>query len=180
MALALPATADVTPTPPSPTATTSTNIPPVVPNLIDYLTTGSNYFAVPFVTYSVNDHSVGGGIALGYHLSDIIAPVLRLDYFDSRFYSVSLTANLQPPRALLGKIPIVPFALAGGAMPFSGAGDDNGTFVTVVGIGAYVPLDVVGKSWFWRQSSIIADYEKWFGMPDNQTDQVRVGFSLRF
>lgn len=180
--LALPVLAvDIIPTPPMPSLPTAvTNPVPPAPNLLDYLTTGSNYFAVPFLTYSLHDRSIGGGIALGYHLSEIVAPVLRVDYFDSRFYSVSLTANLQPPRALLGKIPIVPFALAGGAMPFAGGGDDNGTFVTVIGAGAYVPLSIVGKSWWLKNSSIIADYEKWFGMPANQTDQFRVGWSLRF
>lgn len=161
-------------------AAETTNAPVKQENLWDFLTTGSNYFAVPFTTYSVNDHSFGGGIALGYKITEIIAPILRVDYFNSEFWNVSLTANLQAPRSLLGKIPIVPFAIAGAATPISGAGGDNGTFVSVVGGGVVLHLDWVGSAGFWKKAWLAADYEKWLGLPANQEDQIRFGFGLSF
>lgn len=159
-------------------AQTNTNTAPG--NLWDFVTTGTNYFAVPFTTYSVNDHSFGGGIALGYRITEIVAPVIRLDYFNSKLYNVSLTANLQPPRSLFGKFPVTPFVIAGAATPISGGGEDNGTFVSVVGGGLIAHFDTLGSSWLAKHAWLAADYEKWIGLPQRQEDQIRFGFGLSF
>lgn len=164
----------------------TTNTPPVVitnspsSTLWDFLTTGSNYWATPFATYGVNSRDFGGGIALGYRVSDIVNPVVRVDYFASKFYLVSVNAEVQVPRSLMGKIPIVPFVIGGVGTGLSGLGSDNGTAIGIVGSGAYSALDYVGKGWFWQHTAVIADYERWVGLPTAQADQVRFGVLIHF
>jgi hypothetical protein len=153
---------------------------PPASTLWDFLTTGSNYWAVPYGTYSVSGHGVGGGLALGYKATEILNPVVRLDYFGGQFWMPSLTAQLQPPRTFMGKIPVIPFAIAGAATPISGNGAGNGTFVTILGAGVAVKTDILGSGWFWTHSDIVVDYEKWLGLPQQDQNQIRVGWLIKF
>lgn len=155
-------------------AQTSTNAP--APTLWDLATTGSNYWAAPFMTYSVKDHSTGGGVALGYRATEFVNPLFRVDYFNHQLYTVSIDAQLQVPQTLLGKIPVVPFGLAGVETPLSGSASTD----AMVGIGAAVRLDFLGTSSFWQHADIVADYEQHFGLPEVQKRQIRFGFLYKF
>jgi hypothetical protein len=148
--------------------------------LWDFVTTGSNYWAAPYGTFGVSSHTMGGGIAVGYKVSEIINPVVRLDYFDGQFWMPSLTAQLQAPRALMGKIPVIPFGVAGIATPIAGAGTGNGSLVTVLGAGAAVKLDFLGSSSLLQHTDIVVDYEKWLGLPQKQQNQIRFGVLFKF
>lgn len=159
-------------------AQTSTNSPP--PTLWDFVTTGSNYFAVVDGMYSTGDHKVGGGLALGYKATDFFAPVIRLDYFNSQFWMPSLNAQLSVPRQLMGKVPIIPIAIAGAAIPVSGAGANNGTAVGILGAGAALPLDFLGSGKFWTHTDIVFDYEHWSGVTSKQANQWRFGLLYKF
>src|SRR5690348_15720146 len=128
------------------TSLAQTNAPPSGGTLWDFVTTGSNYWVAPFGTYAPDAKTAGGGVALGYRVSEVVNPILRLDYFNGALWVPSLTAQIQPPRTLLGKIPIVPFGIAGAATPISGAGVGNGTFVTVLGAGAAFKFDSVSSA----------------------------------
>lgn len=155
----------------APTVTNATTI-------IDYVTAGSNYFAVPFATYSIGDHSFGGGVAIGYKITDVVAPMVRFEEFAKDWWNVSAQATLQPPRQLFGKFPVIPFAVAGVGTPMSG--DESGKLISIVGGGLVFNLDFFGDAWLLKHSWLAADYEYWAGMPDRQTDQIRFGFGLSF
>lgn len=151
--------------------------------LWDFVTTGSNYFAVPYGTYSLKDHSIGGGVAVGYTATEVIHPIVRIDYFSGTFYMASVTAQLQPPKQLLGKFPITPIAIAGSGIPFSGAGKDNGTFITILGAGAVLKFaDVMSadSTSFLKRGFLAVDYERWLGLPSRQESQLRVGLGVKF
>ncbi|MDE2099096.1 MAG: hypothetical protein KGL39_17715 [Patescibacteria group bacterium] len=178
-ALALPAGAQ-TATNPAPVTVTNALPAGAASTLWDFLTTGSNYWVAPYSTMSTGDRTFGGGIAIGYRASAIINPVVRLDYFGGHFWMPSLTAQLQPPQSLMGKIPIIPFAIAGGATPISGAGGGNGQFVSILGAGAALRLDWVGSGSFWQHTDLAVDYEKWLGLPSAQQNQIRFGLVYKF
>lgn len=159
-------------------AVAQTNSPPAS-TLWDFLTTGSNYWAVPYASYSTSGHGVGGGVAVGYKVTEIVRPVVRVDYFGDTIWMASLTAELQAPRSLMGKIPVIPFAIAGGATPFAGDGVNNGTFVTILGAGGAVKLDILGTSWIWKHSDIVLDFEHWIGLPQKDQNQIRFGMLFK-
>lgn len=171
---------------PAQTAATGTNAPDSAlfgntgSTLWDFATTGSNYWAAPYGTFGVSSHTAGGGIAVGYHISDVVNPVLRLDYFDGSFWMPSLTAQLQPPRQLMGKIPVIPFGIAGMATPIAGAGTGNGSLVTILGAGAALKLDAFGSASWLKHTDLVVDYEKWLGLPQKEQNQVRFGVLIKF
>lgn len=155
------------------------------PTIWDYLTTGSNYWVAPFSTFSTGDKSFGGGIALGYLATEAINPVLRLDYFAGQAFMVSGNLQLQPPRRLLGKFPVVPFGIAGVGTPFSGSGATGvapGTAIGIVGAGAALKLDFLSSNTnsFLRRLDLVGDYEHWAGMTDKQKNQIRFGVLFKF
>lgn len=152
---------------------TDTNAPP---SLWDILTTGSNYWAAPFGTYSIKDHSVGGGIAIGYRATEFINPLFRVDYFNHALYTASLDAQLQLPQKLLGKFPVVPFALAGIETPISG----NASTDPMFGGGLAFKLQFAGSGKFWQNSDIVGDYELHTGLPEVQKRQLRFGWLFKF
>lgn len=147
----------------------------------DLLTTGSNYWAAPFFTVSTGDHEVGGGLAIGYLATEAINPMIRFDYFAGAAWMVSGNIQLQPPRRLMGKVPVIPFAIAGVGTPFSGGGELNGRAIGIVGIGAAIKLDFLSStSTFLRHLDIAFDYEHWSGMPELQQNQVRGAVVFKF
>lgn len=148
--------------------------------LWDMLTTGSNYFAVPYGTFATGDKSFGGGLALGYHATEWVVPVARLEYFDHNLWNIAMTVTLQPPRSLFGKIPIIPFASVGGGTSLGGAGDENGKFVSMVGGGAVLHFDTFGQSWFAKHSFLVGAYEHWTPMPDGKADHIMLGLGVNF
>lgn len=163
------------------TANAQTNTtPPVASTIWDYLTTGSNYWAAPYATASVQGSGFGGGIAVGYNLSQTVNPVLRLDYFNGHFYMPSLTAQLQPPVTLFGKFPVIPFGIAGAGTTIGGNGVNNGTMVTILGAGVALRGSSIASGGLLAKMDLVVDYEKWLGLPQNVQNQIRFGVLLKF
>ncbi len=163
---------------PEPASQSSTNAPSLLSgpavDAFEFITTAgvSNWFAVPFATYDCTAHGFGGGVAIGYKLSDFVAPVLRFDYINSGIYSAQADMQLQVPVRILGKIEVVPFTFAGIAAPVSGAGDENWSVVGVVGVGTAVRLH--------RHWDLVADWEHWTGGPFDSNNQIRFGVLYKF
>jgi hypothetical protein len=131
---------------------------PIV-DAIDFLGHGSNWFAVPFGMVSTDTKQWGGGLALGYKLSDFVVPVMRIQGIqdeDKHSFSIwmpSFAVQLQAPLTIMGKFTLTPFAYGAAAIPISGAGDKNGDPVGIIGAGAAVRLspkfDLVGSVEHW-------------------------------
>lgn len=157
-------------------------------NLLNYLSNGSNWFGGGFMTYATGDRTMGGGAFVGYKATEALAPVLRLDEFAGKAYMCNLSLELSVPRTLMGKVPVVPFLVAGAGIPLSSATIDGnltisaGQPVGIVGAGAYMPLDWAGSSWLAQNTFLVADYEHWTGagIPAKQQNQIRFGFGVRF
>lgn len=168
---------------PAAAQTNSSSVP-----ILDTLTSGSNWFAVPFATVATGDRTFGGGLAIGYKATSALAPVLRLDEFAGKAYLANLSLELSVPRKLMGKVPIVPFIVAGAGIPLSSATIDGnltisaGQPVGIVGIGAYMPFDWAGSSWMAQNTFAVVDYEHWTGagIPSAQQNQIRFGFGVSF
>lgn len=155
-----------------PATAQSTNAPP---NLWDIVTTGTNYFGGGYGTVNYKLNTAGGGIFVGYRATDFLAPVARLDYWSGTLYTMSLNVELQVPRTVMGKIPVVPFAIAGVETPLKG----NASTDAVVGAGAAIRLDFLGTSWLATHLDLVGDYEMHFGLPTDQQHQIRFGLLLK-
>jgi hypothetical protein len=164
LALALPATAQ--------TNDTSTNATALIggpaTTLLNFLGTGSNWFAAPYGIVGT-DSKFGGGVAVGYKISEFVVPVMRLDYYDSTVWMPSASLQLQAPLTIMGKFTLIPFAFAGLATPIAGKGADNGSAVGIFGAGAAVRIS--------SRFDIVADVEKWSGF---KGEQIRAGVLWKF
>lgn len=160
-ALTLPAGAQVTNQPPI------TNIlsGPIV-DAIDFVGQGSNWFAVPFGMVSTDNKQWGGGLALGYKLSDFVVPLMRIqgiedvDKHSFNIWMPSLTVQLQAPIVLFGKVTAIPLLYGGAGIPISGAGSINGDPVGILGAGLALKLS---KKW-----DLVGTYEHWTNFKANQ------------
>jgi hypothetical protein len=125
----------------------------------------SNLFVVPYGTVWQSDHGnkFGGGVALGYHLSDYVVPTLRIDALDGVITMPSGSAQVQYS-IQLGNFTLKPFAIGGIGTPIMGKGTQNGSAIGIMGAGAAVAYKDVFE--------LATDYEKWTGYSGNQ---IRVG-----
>lgn len=156
--------------------TADTNAPPdtgsiiggPASSLLDFLGTGSNWMIAPYGIVST-DQKFGGGVAVGYKISNFVVPTMRLDYFDGQVWMPSASLQLQAPLTILGKVTVVPFAFGGLATPIAGKGASNGSAVGIFGAGAAVRIS--------SKFDIVADYEKWSGF---KGAQMRFGILYKF
>lgn len=151
----------------------------------DFLSTGTNYwvelagsFAPDISSSKVNPGQFGGEIDLGVKVTEWAQPVLGLSIFHSKLYLVDATVQLQPPRKVLGKFPVIPYARGGVATSFSGLGNSNGDPIGIVGAGAYFDLSVLGSSWFSRNIQPDIRWDHWVGFPAGQSDNLVFGFRM--
>lgn len=138
-----------------------------------FLTTpATNWIIVPYGMIwdkgSGQKNSYGGGIAAAYLLNAFVAPTIRLDYLDGRFWMPSGEVQLQVPVTILGKFEVIPFGFTGIGTPISGS-DKNGQVTGIFGIGGAVKIT--------KHFDLIADYEKWTGFSGNQ---YRFGVGYKF
>lgn len=167
---------------------TNTPAPPVVTTIWDMLTTGTNYFAVAHATMATSGGGAGGGLSIGYRATPAIAPIIRFDWFDGQCYLVNANLQLQVPRQLMGKFPIIPFGLVGAGTPLTTEHVSRGVTVTagdpvgIIGIGAYVPFDSFGNSAWLKKTFVAFDYEHWTGagIGEKQQNQMRFGLGVKF
>jgi len=153
---------------------TNTNQPAVTSPAIDWASTlPTNLWAVAYGTYSTSDRHWGGGLALAYEVTPVVATGLRIDYLNGGFYMPSLNLQLQIPVTVYG-VTVVPFGIAGAAMPIAGAGPQNGSAIAIMGVG--LAVRVYDKPNHRVSVDGILDWERWNGIGN----QVRVGIGIGF
>jgi hypothetical protein len=150
-------------------------LPGAVSSALDFFSRGTNYFAA---VYGIDSQAngVGGGVAVGYKISDYVAPVMRLDYLDGTVWMPSASLQLQVPVPLFGKVLVIPFSSAGIATPIAGKGKDNLSAVGIFTAGAAVRLDFLPWSWA-KKVDLVGDVEKWSGF---EGLQYRAGVLYKF
>lgn len=161
-------------------AQTNTNtVPPgQFTDWLNFIHEGTNFVTAVYglVTTDKNLHGGGGGVALGYRVSDLLVPVMRIDYLNRAFYQGSLNLELQAPITLATNWTVVPFGIAGGAVPFGGG--TSGASLTaqgIVGAGLALRLDFLGG--IGKKMDVVLDWEKWSAIPGNQ---YRGGIAWKF
>src|SRR5690606_7449329 len=77
---------------------------------------------------------LGGGILAIYEVNKYLGAGVGVDWL-GQFSMTSGNLQLKAP-IQVGKLTFTPFALGGLAIPFSGAGEDNGGPATIAGAGA--------------------------------------------
>lgn len=155
----------------------STNAPVIsgpVQDAWDFVTTqgSTNWMIAGYGIYSIDSKKWGGGLGVGYKLSDFVVPTIRLDYLANEIWMPSGNLQLQVPITLFGKVTTIPFAFAGVATCVSGTGSQNGTAVGMLGIGMAAR---VAAHW-----DIIADWETWTGGQFHNDNQIRGGIVYKF
>lgn len=134
----------------------------------------TNFFAGPFLTYwsggNLLKDKIGGGVVLGYKVSDFFASIARMDYIGNNLYMPSFSAQLSFSVPLFGgKYKAIPFTFGGIAVPLGGAGSENNTAVGIVGTGLAVPINA--------KNDIAGDVEIWSGFGGYQ---YRIGWLHKF
>lgn len=151
-------------------AQTATNNPIVDSPIFQFLSQSStNWFVAPYGIATTTGNKYGAGIAVGYKLSDYVAPVMRLDDIDGTLWMPSASLQLQVPIIIMGKVTVIPFSFAGIATPLAGAGNLNGSAVGIFGAGAAFRLS--------SRFDVVGDVEKWSNFPGQQ---IRFGFLYKF
>src|SRR3977135_899743 len=91
------------------TAKAQTDVPPL-PTLsgpsaafVDFLLNSSNLMVAPYGIASTDFKKFGGGIGLGYRVSEFVVPFIRLDYYDKTLFMPSASLQLQAPIRFMGK-----------------------------------------------------------------------------
>lgn len=149
-----------TPPVPAPTNAPPALSGPVMDALTFMSTATTNWMIGAYGIYDQGTKSAGGGIGVGYKLSDFVVPIMRLDYLNDGLWMPSGNLQLQLPLTIMGKVTVIPLAFTGIATPLAGKGNDNGSAVGILGIGLAVR---VAQHW-----DVLADYEKWSGFDGNQ------------
>lgn len=155
----------------------STNAPIIsgpAADAISFITTEgvTNWMIAPFGIYSTTSKEWGGGLGIGYKLSDFVVPVMRIDYLASQLWMPSMNLQLQVPVKIMGKVTVIPFTFAGVATTISGGGNDNGSAVGMLGVGGAIRI---ADHW-----DLVADYELWQGGPFSSDNQIRFGVLFKF
>src|SRR5678815_2312785 len=124
----------------------------------------TNLIVVPYGMASTDFKKFGGGVAIGYQLSQNVVPFLRLENYNGDFFSPSGTVQLQVP-VHLGGLTLVPLAYTGVAVPLGKHANDP--VIGLVGTGAALRLG--------SKFDLIAAYE----MRSSQGNQICLGFGWK-
>lgn len=124
----------------------------------------SNVIVVPYGIASTDFKKFGGGVAVGYELSQNVVPFMRIENYNGDFFMPSGTIQLQVP-IKFGSLVLVPLAYTGVAVPLGSHSSDP--VVGLVGTGAALRL---GKSF-----DLIAAYE----MRSSVGNQICVGIGWK-
>jgi len=108
----------------------------------------TNLIVVPYGISSTDFTKFGGGLALGYKLSDNVVPFIRIENYNGDFFMPSGTIQLQVP-VHLGGLTVIPLAYTGVAVPLGK--HINDPVVGLVGTGAALRLG--------KQFDFLAAYE---------------------
>lgn len=132
----------------------------------------TNWVVAPYVIYDSHSEEFGGGLGVGYMLSQFVVPTLRVDYLHKEVWMPSASLQLQLPVRIMNKVTFTPFAFGGIATCVSGQGSENGTAVGIYGIGGALTLKK--DKWY-----LLGDAEQWNGA-NFQGWQYRFGFAYKF
>jgi hypothetical protein len=114
----------------------TTNVIHVWEDFLSNATT--NIIIVPYGIASTDFKKFGGGVAIGYELSQNVVPFLRIENYNGDFFMPSGTVQLQVPFRF-GGFTIVPLAYTGVAVPLDNS-HVNDPVVGIVGTGAAIRL----------------------------------------
>lgn len=143
--------------------------------IVDFLSR-SNLIVATYGIIDSTSKTGGGGIGLGYKLSDFVVPTLRFDYIGGRIWQPSGSLQLQVPVTIAGKFTVIPFIFEGIATPLTGKGNKNFDPVNIAGIGAALQLP---HSHWYNPAGVIGDFERWTGAGWNN-NQIRAGVYWKF
>src|SRR5882757_3770262 len=87
--------------------------------IFEFLGNGSNFMFAVYGIAGVDFKKFGGGVAIAYKITDFVAPVARLDYYDGNLWMPSGSLQLQVPLKF-GSVKIIPFGFSGIATPVGG------------------------------------------------------------
>lgn len=167
------------------TGNSQTNNPPFVWSPVFDMIGKSNLVAGTFATYDSTDKSWGGGVFLGYKLTEMLVPLFRFDYVRQDAYAVSGNLQLQLPIDIgkseahpEGVVRLTPLTFAGLATSWNNKDNSNdGNPIGIFGAGFAISFNG-DHSWF-IPSGIAADWEHWTGGGFND-DQYRFGPFWKF
>lgn len=143
----------------------STNPPPVIHVWEDFLSSATtNLIVVPYGMASTDFKKFGGGIAIGYKLSDNVVPYIRLENYNGDFFAPSGTIQLQVP-VHFGSFTVIPLAYTGVAIPLGKHAGDP--VIGLVGTGAALRLN--------SKFDLLAAYE----MRSSAGNQICIGFGWK-
>ena len=117
-------------------------------DVLDKLSTGSNWMVAPYGIYSFDDKKAGAGLAILYDLtpagystnSPTVGTGIRFEYYDENFSVVQGNIQFNVPLTIAGKVTLIPFGYTGIESPMSG----NDTSVSAV-FGAGMSAVLFGK-----------------------------------
>lgn len=147
------------------TGYSQTNTPAAAPwidsPVLDFLSR-SNLLVVPYGVYDDGTHQFGGGIGLGYRVSEFLVPYLRFEQFGGKGWNVGGTAQLQVPIHLAGgKITIVPLFYPGIAVTSGTETGNDGNAVAILGTG--IAIRFPQSDSLLAPRSLLVCYERWTG-----------------
>ena len=108
------------------------------------LGSATNFAVVPYGSYGLNNHKVGGGALALYNFNNYVGAGIGADYM-GQFSLVTANIELKLPTHPLSFVgwtnfTATPFVYSGIGTPMSGAGTANGGISTHLGAGANVDL----------------------------------------
>ncbi len=126
----------------------------------------SNMVYLPYGVYSTTTHSFGGGIGIGYHVTDAgpvqIVPLSRFEAYHGSGWAISGGLQLQVPFQVTKGVWLTPYTSTGVMLPMNTGttADDNG--IALLGAGVSLHLDRI------QRLSLLLGYEHLYNISDNR------------
>lgn len=150
-------------------AQTQTNDSPGLGSILQM----SNVWVAPNLSYAWKSHAVGEGIGIGYTATPALAPIVRFDRWQGKFYTAQFGAAIQAPRVYFQKFHVRPIAYVGVETPLQTEAGVDVTTDAFVGAGAVVDFTLFGHSWFTDHIELYVGYENHFALPEADKRQLK-------
>lgn len=134
----------------------------------------SNVWIAPNLTYAWKSHAVGEGIGIGYTATPALAPIVRFDRWQGRFYTAQFGVAIQAPQVYFQKFHVRPVAYVGVETPMQTEAGVDVTTDAFVGAGAVVDFTMFGHNWFTDHIELYGGYENHFALPEGDKRQLKV------
>lgn len=162
-------------------AAVDTNAPPADSGgwwnspVLGFLQNGSNWIAATYGIYDTTSKEFGGGVGVGYKISEYVVTVVRLDFIADRVFVPSGSLQLQLP-INIGRFKLTPFGFSAIATSLN-SDLSSGEPVGIFGAGGALTFNT--DSQWYVPKGLIADFEHWTGGGFND-DQIRFGVLFKF